>query len=359
MCGNVLSREEIRGKHNLLIQSSRHSWHDSQSLGQGGVVMSQFGNQFENRLVLVTGGAGFIGSHLVEALVARGARVVVLDNLQAGTWANLDRVSPSVRQVEGDVRDYALLENILPQAVPDYVFHLAANASVPLSVREPRYDFESNCGGTFALLESLRHLAPAARFVLVSSAAVYGEPERLPIRETDPLRPISPYGASKVAAEVEGQMFYTVYDLPVIVGRLFNTYGPRLPRFVVLDFLRKLRDNPDQLEILGNGAQVRDFTYVQDAVAGLLLLAWRGAPGEAYNIASGVSYSVTELAHSLLRILGLEGQTRITYSQQSWAGDAQHWEVDISKVRTIGYAPQFDLQRGLKLVVEWFRGRKA
>ena len=140
--------------------------------------------RYGSKSVLVTGGAGFIGSHLTEALAASGARVAVLDNLQAGTWSNLDAVSSSVRCIEGDVRDYATLEAVFRDLVPEYVFHLAANASVPGSVTDPRYDFESNCGGTFALLETLRALKSEARMILASSAAVYGQPQRFPILET-------------------------------------------------------------------------------------------------------------------------------------------------------------------------------
>jgi len=311
-------------------------------------------NWFEKKSVLVTGGAGFIGSHLTEALVRSEARVTVLDNLKAGTWSNLKRVMPSVRPIEGDVRDYRVVEHVLRKDLPHVVFHLAANASVPGSVDDPRYDFETNCGGTFVLLDSLRQFTPAARVVFASSAAVYGEPCRFPIVEATPLQPISPYGANKVSAEVQCQTFMKVYGTQVIIGRLFNTYGPRMPRFVVLDVLRKLRRNPECLEILGNGQQVRDFSYVSDVIGGLMMLAERGKPGEAYNIASGTSCSVTRLARLLLEILGLQGRTRLVYTGESWKGDAQHWEVDISKIRTLGYEPRMNLREGLESVVAWF-----
>ncbi len=309
---------------------------------------------FHGRSVLVTGGAGFIGSHLVEALAGAGAQVTALDNLQAGVWSNLEAVASDVRCVEADVRDYDALGRVAREASPEYVIHLAANASVPGSVDDPRYDFESNCAGTFAVLESLRQAGSEARVVSASSAAVYGEPTSFPITEESRLAPISPYGGSKVAAEFVGTTWTKVYGTPVIVARLFNTYGPRMPRFVVIDFLRKLQRDPNRLEILGNGTQVRDFNYVSDTVAGLLTLAVAGEAGEAYNVASGVSHSVTTLAEQLLGILGLQDRTRIEYTGESWIGDAQRWEVDVAKIRELGHVTEVDLEQGLRLVVDWF-----
>ncbi len=306
-------------------------------------------------MVLVTGGCGFIGSHLVEALVAQSARVTVLDNLQAGKRSNLDAVMDAVRLIEGDVRDAPLVDSVVQDVQPKIVFHLAANASVPQSVQDPVYDFQANCVGTFVLLDALRRYGNCEKFILASSGAVYGEPTRFPIREEDPLRPISPYGASKAAAEVEARVFATVYGVPVVIARLFNAYGPRMARFVILDFLRKLQRDPSVLEILGTGKQVRDFTYVSDSVSGLLTLAAAGRVGEAYNVSSGISCSVTELAHTMLDVLGLRSKTRLTYTGQSWTGDAQHWEVDISKIKALGYQPQVQLPQGLEQVIAWFK----
>lgn len=317
-------------------------------------MSAQPAEHFRSRSVLVTGGAGFIGSHLVEALAAAGARVTVLDNLQAGLWSNLDAGASRVQCVEGDVRDYSVLANVITDAAPEYVIHLAANASVPGSVDDPRYDFEANCGGTVALLDSLRLAGSKAKVVIASSAAVYGEPESFPIIETSRLAPISPYGASKVAAEFEGTTWAKVYGTPVVVARLFNTYGPRMPRFVIIDFLRKLQRDSDRLEVLGDGKQIRDFNYVSDTVAGLLTLATVGVSGEAYNVASGVSHSVTELANMLLSVLGLQDRTKIEYTGASWVGDAQRWEVDVTKIRALGHRSRVDLEQGLRLVVGWF-----
>jgi UDP-glucose 4-epimerase len=310
---------------------------------------------FEGRRVLVTGGCGFIGSHLVEQLVARGAAVWVLDNLQAGTPENLNSVRNQVNLVIGDVRDPGCVKRVVELSRPAYVFHLAANASVPGSVEDPAYDFETNSAGTFALFDALRGYGRSEKVVLASSGAVYGQPQVFPIVEEQLWDPISPYGASKVCAETIARMFQRVYGLPVVTARIFNTYGPRMARFVVLDFLRKLQHNPNVLEVLGNGQQMRDFTFVTDTVQGLLLLAERGLMAEAYNLSSGCSVSVTEVAQRLIAALGLTGQTRITYTGSSWLGDAQRWVVSIEKIGRLGYVPEVDLEDGLAQTIQWYQ----
>jgi UDP-glucose 4-epimerase len=317
--------------------------------------MHMSGHVWRGKKVLVTGGAGFIGSHLVDALVNEGARITVLDNLQAGRWTNIDTSSENVRLVEGDVREAEGVNNIVRETQPEFVFHLAANASVPGSVDDPCYDFESNCGGTFVLLNAIRLAGIRSRTVVASSGAVYGEPEEFPIRENSSLAPISPYGASKLAAEIEARMFSDVYEMQISMARIFNSYGPRMPRFVVFDFLKKLQSGPDHLEILGNGKQVRDLNYVADTVTGLMVLATDGGSGEAYNVASGDSHDVTEIAHMLLDTLGLRDRTRISYTGKSWSGDAQRWEVDIEKIQSLEYTPVVPLKEGLEQVITWYQ----
>lgn len=309
---------------------------------------------YNGRSVLVTGGAGFIGSHLVSLLSSGGAHVFVLDNRTDTPWSNLNDHEIRYTRMEGDVRDSATIEHVFRTCSPAIVFHLAANASVPNSVENPRYDFETNALGTFNVLEATRLIAPHARVVFASSGAVYGEPGRAAITEETPTKPISPYGASKLAGELHCRVYAETYSLNVIIGRIFNSFGPRMPRFVVLDFLRKLTQSSEVLEILGSGRQTRDFTYVSDTVAGLLLLAERGERGAAYNIASGVSHSVTQLARQLLQLRGLTSTTELRFTGDSWAGDAQHWEVCLDKIRTLGYTPRFSLGDGLAEVVSWF-----
>ena len=316
-------------------------------------------NLYENAPILVTGGAGFIGSHLVESLVALGARVTVVDNLRDGHRANLVAAFEAGAQlVEADVRDADAIRKVVREVGPRFVFHLAANASVPGSVQNPAYDFETNGAGTFVLLDALRETGGCQKIVIASSGAVYGEPKSFPIREDDPLLPISPYGASKANSEVSGRMFGRVYGLPVVMARLFNTYGPRMARFVILDFLNKLEANPRHLEILGNGQQVRDFTFVSDTVAGLLLLGEKGQLGEAYNVSSGTSHSVRELAAHLLDELNFEHETQLSFTGQSWVGDAQHWEVSIEKIAELGYQAHVPVSEGLRPTINWWRTQK-
>jgi UDP-glucose 4-epimerase len=320
-----------------------------QDFGAGAPITRLAGSR-----VLVTGGCGFIGSHLVEQLVAHGATVWVLDNLQAGTPTNLAAVKSQVTLVIGDVRDPNCVKRVVALSCPDYVFHLAANASVPGSVEDPAYDFETNTAGTFALCDALRCGSRDAKVILASSGAVYGEPSVFPILEAHAEAPISPYGASKACAETLARMFYQVYGLSVIIARIFNTYGPRMARFVILDFLRKLNNNRDVLEVLGNGQQTRDFTYVTDTVQGLLLLSEHGSPAESYNLSSGCSVTVTQLANMVIATVGLTGQTHIAYTGSSWPGDAQRWVVSIEKLRRLGYTPLVDLESGLALTAQWF-----
>lgn len=305
--------------------------------------------------ILVTGGCGFIGSHVVERLVAGGASVWVLDNLRGSTLANLESVRREIELVIGDVRDRDCVQHVVALSRPRWVFHLAANASVPGSVEDPAYDFQTNSAGTFVLCDALRACGGVEKVVLASSGAVYGQPEVFPIVEEHPLDPISPYGASKVCAETVARMFCRVYSLPVVIARVFNAYGPRMARFVVLDFMRKLRHTPDLLEVLGDGQQRRDLTFVSDIVEGLLLLAERGVVGEAYNLSSGGSISVTELAHRLIAALELAGRTRLAYTGSSWPGDAQRWEVSIAKAAQLGYRPTVGLEEGLARTIQWFR----
>jgi UDP-glucose 4-epimerase len=307
---------------------------------------------YKDKQVLVTGGAGFIGSHLVEALVAGGARVRVIDDLSAG---RLDNLADSIANVEFRQLDITKADDLMGTLDGmDVVFHLAANASVPKSVENPRYDFCCNALGTLNILSALRR-SSVQNCVLASSGAVYGEPAKFPIEESHPLIPISPYGASKVSCEALAHAFHASYGVPVTIARIFNTYGARQPRFVMYDFYRKLAVDPARLEILGNGKQIRDFCYVADTVSALMHVGIRAGDGcEAFNVSSGSSYSVVEVARSMFDVMGLD-DVQVVLSGKSWAGDAQRWEVSIEKImQHTMYRPAYDLKSGLARFIRWF-----
>ncbi|MCD5409186.1 MAG: GDP-mannose 4,6-dehydratase [Methanocellales archaeon] len=300
---------------------------------------------------LVTGGAGFIGSHLVGRLVEDGLDVTVIDNLHAGKPENLDSSKGGATLIKGDIRDVELLKRVIVDV--DIVFHIGANASVPYSVENPRYDFETNALGTFNILEASVN-SNVKKVVYASTAAVYGEPEYIPIDEKHPLRPISPYGASKLAGESVGMAFKETYGLNFASIRIFNTYGPRQPRYVIYDFIMKLRRDPKNLEVLGTGEQVRDYCYVSDMVDAFMLMAEKG--DGIYNAAGGVPTSIRELAE--LMVSEISPGAEIQYGGKTWKGDINTLIADITKLRNLGFAPKVDLRIGVKKMIEWFNAVK-
>ncbi len=313
--------------------------------------VSQPSFNIEGVPVLVTGGAGFIGSHLVEHLATAGAAVTVLDNFATGRMENLCAVQSRIQVVVGDLADLLRIGRL---HINDYqiVFHLAANPYIPPSVENPIYDFQANLVNTLALLEAIRLSAKRPRLINASSAAVYGNPVRLPIQETDPTVPISPYGVSKLGGERYVAVYSQLYGIWAASMRFFSVFGPRQHKQVVFDLLRKLEAYPNRIEVLGNGTQTRDFVYVMDVVHALILAAVQ-APGrgESYNVASGTMYTINDLVHTWCEILHLAPE--IAYTGQIRPGDAEKWEVDITCLRSLGFTPQFSLRDGLVAIKDW------
>ncbi len=303
--------------------------------------------------VLVTGGAGFIPSHLVDLLVDGGAQVTVLDDFSAGRKENLHHVANDINLITGSVADPATVD----QAVAGcrVVFNLAANADVPRSVKLPGVDFQSNAVGMFNVLTACRKYE-VEKIMQASTAAVYGEPEYTPMDEKHPLQPISPYGASKLGAESLGLAYHHTYGTPFTALRIFNTYGPRQPRYVIHDLFRKIQKNPHQLEVLGTGDQVRDYCYVSDTAAAFINLAQRAdTAGQVYNIAGGHPLSIRELVAMILKTLGLT-ETEVYYTGQSWPGDITRLIAGIDKIRATGFSPTVDLETGLQKFADWING---
>ncbi len=248
---------------------------------------------------MVTGGAGFIGSYLVEELVRRGQRVLAVDNLSSGRLKNLELVKGQAELHQLDlVRDD--LRPLIAQGQCETIFHLAGFASVPESVNHPRQDFEKNAVATFNLLEAVREVSAHTQVIFTSSAAVYGEGKGAPLSESDLTLPVAPYGVSKLAAERYLEVFARLYGLRTASLRLFPVYGPRLQSLVIYDLVRKAQQNPHELFIHGDGTQVRDFNYVTNVVDALLIVA-EHREGVTIVARQPVLGAEPEVAHAVLR----------------------------------------------------------
>jgi len=300
---------------------------------------------FRPARALVTGGAGFIGSHLCEALLERGIQVTVLDNLSTGKRENLPT---SVRLVEGSVLD----EGTLADAIEDceVVFHLAAQVSVPESIERPVPSIATNATGTLLLLEHARR-SGISRFIYSSSSAVYGDAEPSQKREDLLPLPVSPYGVGKLAGENFVAAYARCYGMQTASLRYFNVFGARQrhdsPYSAVIPiFLAHLRKG-EPLTVYGDGTQTRDFVFVEDVVrANLLAMEADGLRGEAFNVASGRSLSLNELIETLAAITGKEPEVRYVPPRP---GDIQHSAADIAKAaRELGYEPRYTLENGLR-----------
>ena len=301
---------------------------------------------------LVTGGAGFIGSHLVEALVARDAGVTVVDNLVTGTIDNLSSVADRVSFVRLDLtRDD--LGTVLEAGQFDLIVHAAGNANIPVSVSEPQRDFEDNALATLRLLESVRRSSAQPKIVNISSATVYADTRGGPMTEKDPMDPVSPYGVSKLAAELYVKVYAQLHGLRACSVRVFSVFGPRLRKQVVWDFMTRLSRDPANLTIRGDGTERRNPTHVSNIVSAILLTADKAEMrGEAYNIGSRDSVSIAELARDVAHAMGLDPDIEVAGHAQQ--GHARAWVADVTKLESMGYTPQIGYHDGLRQTVEWF-----
>jgi UDP-glucose 4-epimerase len=287
-------------------------------------------------VTLVTGGAGFIGAHLVWALCRRGHDVVVLDDLSSGRLENLASLGVEVEVLQSDIANPESLRPLAGRTV-DTIFHLASQASVPQSVQHPVPDFQTNLRGTLNVLEFARDRR--AQVVFPSTVSVYDRHVPKPIAETALIHASSPYGAAKAGGENYCYAYSNCYGVRTAVARLFNVYGPLMAKYVMHDFVRKLQKNPKTLTIIGTGEQVRDYTYVTDAVAALVLLAERSAPGEVYNVGSGVPTKIRDLARVIAEEMGLT-DVELICTNEAAVGDIPEWYADITRLRSLGYQPR-------------------
>jgi len=302
-------------------------------------------------VILVTGGAGFIGSHLVDRLAAEG-EVRVIDNLSSGRLENLAH-RRDVEVIVGDLKNPQDAQKAVRGV--DAVFHFAANPEVRVSTTNPDIHFSENVVATFNLLEAMRK-NDATQLVFASSSSVYGEPPQIPVDEEAPLRPVSVYGASKAACENLIHAYAKLYGIKAVALRYANVVGPRLRHGVIWDLINKLKKNPHELEILGDGKQVRSYIYIDDAVEATLL-AWRKAADAyaAYNVAAADWITVDEVADQVIEAMGLTNVKK-TYKPVlhgvGWPGDVKKIALKIDKLKQLGFEPKVNSREAVRLTAK-------
>ena len=317
--------------------------------------------------VLVTGGAGFIGGHLAEAFLSDGHDVTVLDAMNPFYDLGIKEHTLQVHRdaaetagvdyefVEGDVRDADLVSGLVADA--DYVYHQAARAGVRPSVEAPREYDAVNVDGTLELLDAARE-TDIERFVMASSSSVYGGRQAyLPFAETDPTLPVSPYGASKLAAERYAAAYHEVYDLPTVSLRYFTVYGPRMrPNMAISNFVSRCL-NGEAPVVYGDGTQTRDFTYVEDVLdVNRTLLSADAADGEAVNVGSTDNIEIRTLAAEIRDQLAPDLELEFA---ERYDADADHTHADTAKAEELlGYAPDHTIREGVGKFVKWYRDNR-
>ena len=312
---------------------------------------------------LITGGAGFIGSHLVEACLERGHQVIVLDNLSTGKKENLPAGNPDLQFIRGDITDPQIVRQIADRNPDiDYVFHLAALVSVPQAMADPMRAHAINFDATLLLMETIRPLA-LKKFVFASSSAVYGDTKTVPVSEETPTHPISTYGADKLMVEHYLAIYERTFNLPSVACRFFNVFGerqdPSSPYSGVISiFFDKAFACKDgsrnPLVIYGDGQQTRDFIYVKDIVNALIFLAERAADQDrVFNLGYGRQTTVTELARKIIRLTGADCALDF---RDPRAGDIMHSAADIKKILATHFNFTYSLDEGLQRLKQFLAG---
>jgi UDP-glucuronate 4-epimerase len=311
--------------------------------------------------VLVTGGAGFIGSNLVDRLLADGREVVILDNFdpfypETRKRENLARAlaSPRCRLVERDIRDVEGIARLFEESRPDAIIHLAARAGVRPSIEDPALYTSVNVQGTVHLLQASSRLTPRPRFVYASSSSVYGDRPTAPFRETDPVdHPVSPYAATKKACELLAHTFHHLHGLPVTGLRFFTAFGPRNRPDLAISKFAALIDRGEPIPVFGDGSTRRDYTYIDDIVDGIVRALDRCTGHHLYNLGHSEPIELRRMIDTLAEALGKRPILNYLPEQP---GDVRQTYADISRASAeLGYAPKTPFREGIERFVAWLR----
>jgi UDP-glucose 4-epimerase len=314
----------------------------------------------KNKRILVTGGCGFIGSHLVDRLIELENEVTVVDNLSASTMEYIERYmnNKGFEFVQGDIREKKVLQENC--ADKDAVFHFAANPDVKLSVNEPHMDFSINVNGTMNLLEAMR-LNDVGLLVFASSGGtIYGDVEVYPTPESYIMKPISIYGASKAACEMYISAYSECYNMKGVSLRYANIYGPRSIHGVMHDFFWKLKKNSRELEILGDGKQNKSYMYISDCIKATMKITEYIINSErnydAFNVGVSDQIEVKKIAEIIADELKLHDvQFSYTGGKKGWKGDVHRMLLDITKLEELGWKPKIELEDGIRMYIRWLQ----
>jgi len=303
--------------------------------------------------ILVTGGAGFIASHLVDRLIEKGHEVIVVDNLSTGKKEN---INIKAGFYNADITNYEELEKVFEKEKPEIIDHHAAQASVTISIKNPVFDAKTNILGTINLLELAKKFNVKKFIYINSGGASYGEPIEIPMNENHPINPLSPYGISKHTAEHYLQLYHKLYNLTFVALRYANVYGPRQEpggeAGVISIFTDKLLKNQQPI-IFGDGSQLRDYIYIKDVVdSNILIIENQEIKNQEFNVGTGITTSTQEIFDKLKKILNIN--IKPIYEKER-PGDLKVSSINPAKLMKLGWKPKYSLEKGLKETVDYFK----
>jgi UDP-glucose 4-epimerase len=310
--------------------------------------------------MLVVGGAGFIGSQLCDALLAEGNFVVCLDNLMRGTLQNIEKAThnPNFIFIKGDASDSKLVESILKKYSIDYIFHLAANSDIQASANDPAIEFSCTCSTTWSVLYAMRRCGVKNLF-FASTSALYGPAiDGKPFNEQSPMNPISYYGAAKMASEAFISAFSYMNDMNVLVFRFPNVIGRRLTHGVIFDFIKRLRENPKELKVFGNGTQNKPYIFADDLIKAIMQLYPTNKGRNIYEVGVEGSTSVRFIAEQVVKEMGLK-DCKIVYGTENvgWKGDVPQFSYDYSKILATGWHPTMTSDEAVLATIRYALGK--
>lgn len=294
-------------------------------------------------MILIIGASGFIGSHLDDFFSAQGTKVFRCDARPLtgkDHFIQVDKFNP----------DYI---PVIQSTQPDICIYAGGNGNVPLSLRDPAMDYVLNTTDVWKILFALKEIKPNCKFIHISSAAVYGNPDRLPIAENAHIHPLSPYGWHKFMSELVCKEFFTLYGIPTLSMRVFSVYGERLKKQLFWDLYQKFRNDPE-VALFGTGQETRDFIYISDLVQAFdVIIRHATFNGQSINVSSGIETTIADAAGIFGSLY--DPTKKITFNHQTKAGDPLNWRADISVLRSLGFNARMNMHDGLKNYVEWLK----